>query len=300
MTFGVNTSPFAGRDGQYVTSRQLRERLLRELETNLALRVEDTESADTLQVSGRGELHLAILIETMRREGYEFQVSRPEVIAREVNGHLTEPVEHLVIDTREEYVGVLTESLGRRLAEMVNLQNDGAGNVRLEYTIPTRGLIGFRNYFLTATRGNGIMASIFIGYEPWYGTMAATRNGALVASETCTALTYGLVNAQERGSLFIEPGTEVYQGMIVGLHIREDDLAVNVCKAKQKTNIRSSTQEIQVRLTPATILSLEQSLDFIGDDELVEVTPRSLRLRKRLLDPNDRARARKLAALGKV
>ncbi|HZS89088.1 MAG TPA: translational GTPase TypA [Chloroflexota bacterium] len=300
MTFGVNTSPFAGRDGQYVTSRQLRERLLRELETNLALRVEDTESADTLQVSGRGELHLAILIETMRREGYEFQVSRPEVIAREVNGHLTEPVEHLVIDTREEYVGVLTESLGRRLAEMVNLQNDGAGNVRLEYTIPTRGLIGFRNYFLTATRGNGIMASIFIGYEPWYGTMAATRNGALVASETGTALTYGLVNAQERGSLFIEPGTEVYQGMIVGLHIREDDLAVNVCKAKQKTNIRSSTQEIQVRLTPATILSLEQSLDFIGDDELVEVTPRSLRLRKRLLDPNDRARARKLAALGKV
>ena len=300
MTFGVNNSPFAGRDGQYVTSRQLRERLLRELETNVALRVEETDSADTFLVSGRGELHLAILIETMRREGYEFHVSRPEVITREVNGHVCEPVEHLVIDTVEEHVGFLTESLGRRLAEMVNLHNDGAGNVRLEYTIPTRGLIGFRNLFLTATRGNGIMASLFVGYEPWYGPMNATRNGALVASEGGTALTYGLANAQERGATFIEPGTDVYQGMIVGLHIRENDLAVNVCRAKQKTNIRSSTAEIAVRLTPATVLSLEQSLDFIADDELVEVTPKSLRLRKRLLDPNDRARARKHAALGRA
>jgi GTP-binding protein len=295
MTFGVNTSPFAGREGQFVTSRQLRERLMRELETNVALRVHETETADTFLVAGRGELHLAILIETMRREGYEFQVSRPEVITREVNGRPTEPVEHLVIDTAEEYVGFVTESLGRRLAEMVNLHNDGAGRVRLEYTIPTRGLIGFRNLFLTATRGNGVMASLFLGYEPWYGPMNATRNGALIATERGPALTYGLINAQERGTTFIEPGTEVYDGLIVGLHVRENDLAVNVCKAKQKTNIRSSTQEIAVRLTPATILSLEQALDFIGDDELVEVTPRSLRLRKRLLSANDRARARKQA-----
>jgi GTP-binding protein len=299
MTFGVNTSPFAGREGQFVTSRQLRERLMRELETNVALRVHETASADTFLVAGRGELHLAILIETMRREGYEFQVSRPEVITREVNGRLTEPVEHLVIDTAEEYVGFVTESLGRRLAEMVNLHNDGAGRVRLEYTIPTRGLIGFRNLFLTATRGNGIMASLFLGYEPWYGPMTATRNGVLIATERGPALTYGLINAQERGTTFIEPGTEVYEGMIVGLHVRENDLAVNVCKAKQKTNIRSSTQEIAVRLTPATILSLEQALDFIGDDELVEVTPRSLRLRKRLLSANDRARARKQASLAR-
>ena len=299
MTFGVNTSPFAGREGQFVTSRQLRERLMRELETNVALRVHETETADTFLVAGRGELHLAILIETMRREGYEFQVSRPEVITREVNGRLTEPVEHLVIDTAEEYVGFVTESLGRRLAEMVNLHNDGAGRVRLEYTIPTRGLIGFRNLFLTATRGNGVMASLFLGYEPWYGPMTATRNGALIATERGPALTYGLINAQERGTTFIEPGTEVYEGMIVGLHVRENDLAVNVCKAKQKTNIRSSTQEIAVRLTPATILSLEQALDFIGDDELVEVTPRSLRLCKRLLSANDRARARKQASLAR-
>jgi len=297
MTFGVSTSPFAGREGTYVTSRQIRERLLRELETNVALRVEETGAADTFMVSGRGELHLAILIETMRREGYEFQVSRPEVITKEVDGKVHEPVEHLVIDTAEEHVGFLTESLGRRLAEMVNLYNDGNGNVRLEYTIPTRGLIGFRNLFLTATRGNGIMGSILLGYEPWYGPMSATRNGVLIASEGGTALTFGLANAQERGTTFIEPGTDVYAGMIVGLHIRENDLAVNVCRAKQKTNIRSSTAEISVRLTPATILSLEQSLDFIADDEFVEVTPQSLRLRKRLLDPNERARARKNASL---
>src|SRR5918912_2101287 len=276
MTFGVNTSPFAGREGQFVTSRQLRERLMRELETNVALRVHETASADTFLVAGLGELHLAILIETMRREGYELQVSRPEVITREVNGRILEPVEHLVIDTVEEYVGFVTESLGRRLAEMVNLHNDGAGRGRLEYTIPTRGLIGFRNLFMTAT-----------------------RNGALIATERGPALTYGLINAQERGTTFIEPGTEVYEGMIVGLHVRENDLAVNVCKAKQKTNIRSSTQEIAVRLTPATILSLEQALDFIGDDELVEVTPRSLRLRKRLLSANDRARTRKQASLAR-
>ncbi len=300
MTFGVSTSPFAGREGQYVTSRQIRDRLMRELETNVALRVEETETADTFLVSGRGELHLAILIETMRREGYEFQVSRPEVITKEVNGRKCEPVEHLVIDTVEDHVGFLTESLGCRLAEMVNLHNDGAGNVRLEYTIPTRGLIGFRNLFLTATRGNGIMASLFLGYEPWYGPMNATRNGVLIASEGGTALSFGLANAQERGTTFIEPGTDVYEGMIVGLNKQENDLSVNVCRAKQKTNIRSSTAEISVRLTPATLLSLEQSLDFVNEDELVEVTPKALRLRKRLLDANDRARARKVASLARA
>ncbi len=300
MSFGVSTSPFAGREGQFVTSRQIRERLWRELETNVALRVEETDSADTFLVSGRGELHLAILIETMRREGYEFQVSRPEVIIKEIDGKAHEPIEHLVIDTAEEHVGMLTETLGRRLAEMVNLFNDGQGHVRLEYTVPTRGLIGFRNFFLTATRGNGVMGSLLMGYEPWHGPISATRNGALIASETGTALGFGLANAQERGSTFVEAGVEVYEGMVVGLHIRENDLAVNVCRAKQKTNIRSATAEISVRMTPATIFSLEQSIDFIADDELVEVTPKSLRLRKRLLDANDRSRARKQSNMGTV
>jgi GTP-binding protein len=293
MTFGVNTAPFAGREGRWSTSRQLRERLFRELETNVALRVATTESPDEFLVSGRGELHLAILIETMRREGYEFQVSRPEAVTTLVDGKLLEPIEHLTVDTTEEYIGPVTEALAARQGQMANMQNDGRGNVRLEYTIPTRGLIGFRNEFLTLTRGNGVMGSLLLDREPWRGPMGTVRNGALVASEGGTAVTYGLLNAQERGTTFIEPGTAVYGGMIVGLYTRQGDLAVNVCKQKAFTNVRSSTAEIDERLTPATLLSLEQSLDFLAEDELLEVTPKSLRLRKKLLDPNDRARARK-------
>jgi GTP-binding protein len=291
MTFGVNTSPFAGREGKWSTSRQLRARLFRELETNVALRVAETDSPDVFLVSGRGELHLAILVETMRREGFEFQVSRPEVITHEENGRLVEPVEDLVIDTTEEYVGAVNEPLGKRQARLQNMQNDGRGNVRMEFRIPTRGLIGFRQVFLTATRGNGIMASRLVGYEPWAGDISSTRNGALVAWEAGTAVTYGLANAQERGTTFIDPQTKVYEGMIVGLHSREDDLAVNVCKEKKQTNIRSSTSDIMVRLTPPVKLSLEQALDLIADDELVEVTPAGFRLRKRLLSLEDRRKA---------
>jgi len=293
MTFSVNTSSFAGREGKYPTSRQLRARLYRELETNVSLRVEEGNSPDEFIVSGRGELHLSVLIETMRREGYEFQVSRPEVITREgENGQIVEPIEHLVIDTRDSYIGVLTETLAARKAQLTNMTNDGSGNVRLEYHIPTRGLIGFRNAFLTLTQGNGAMSSMLINYEPWLGKIGTTRMGALIASEAGVAMTYGLNNAQQRGDTFIEPGTPVYEGMIVGLNARPMDMVVNVCKEKQKTNIRSSTADIAVRLTPPIIMSLEQSLDFINNDELVEVTPLNIRLRKRYLTQHERARAR--------
>jgi len=295
LTFGVNTSPFAGRDGQFSTSRQLRERLFRELETNLSLRVEPTALPDVFAVSGRGELHLSILIETMRREGYEFQVSRPEVITKTVDGAVLEPVEHLVIDTTESFVGVVSDLVGGRKARMLDMVNDGRGNVRLEFAIPTRGLIGLRNAFLTATKGNGVMASRLIGYEPWHGPIASSRSGTLVASESGVALTHGLANAQERGVTFIEPGTEVYEGMIVGQNPRPDDIAVNVCRAKKLTNVRSSTQDIAVRLTPPVALSLEQALDFLADDELLEVTPKTYRLRKRLLTQEERGKARKRA-----
>ncbi len=292
MTFGVNTSPFAGREGKYPTSRQLRSRLYRELETNVSLRVEDGNTPDEFIVSGRGELHLSVLIETMRREGYEFQVSRPEVITREEDGHIVEPIEELVIDTKDTYIGVLTETLAARKAQLTNMTNDGSGNVRLEYHIPTRGLIGFRNAFLTLTQGNGAMSSMLIDYQPWMGKIGTTRMGALIASEMGVAVTYGLNNAQQRGDTFIEPGTPVYGGMIVGMNVRPMDMMVNICKEKQKTNIRSSTSDIMVRLTPPIIMSLEQSLDFINNDELVEVTPQNIRLRKRYLTQNERARAR--------
>jgi GTP-binding protein len=298
MTFGVNTSPFAGREGKWSTSRQLRARLYRELETNVSLRVEDGASADEFIVSGRGELHLAVLIETMRREGYELQVSRPEVITREIEGKTMEPVERLVIDTREEYIGAVSENLATRKARLANMVYDGQGNVRLEYDIPTRGLIGFRNAFLTLTKGNGAMASLLQGYEPWAGAIGTARNGALIASEGGVALTYGLNNAQARGQTFIEPGTPVYAGMIVGLHVRPDDLVVNVCKEKKATNVRSSTSDIAVRLSPPVKHSLEQSLDFINPDELVEVTPQNIRLRKRLLTQHERARAREYEQAG--
>jgi GTP-binding protein len=293
MTFGVNTSPFAGREGKFTTSRQLRARLYRELETNVSLRVEDSNTPDEFIVSGRGELHLSVLIETLRREGFELQVSRPEVIThQDENGQLLEPIEHLVIDTKDTYIGVLTEVLAIRKSQLTNMTNDGNGNVRLEYNIPTRGLIGFRNAFLTLTQGNGAMSSILLGFEPWQGKINTARMGALIASEQGVAMTYGLNNAQQRGDTFIEPGTPVYEGMIVGLNARPADLPVNVCKEKQKTNIRSSTSDIAVRLTPPILMSLEQSLDFINNDELVEVTPKNVRLRKRYLTQRERSRMR--------
>ncbi|HLW01143.1 MAG TPA: translational GTPase TypA [Ktedonobacterales bacterium] len=296
MTFSVSSSPFAGREGKYCTSRQIRARLYRELETNVSLRVEDGASADEFIVSGRGELHLAVLIETMRREGYEFQVSRPEVITKDEGGRVTEPLEHLILDTRETFIGPLSENLSKRLARLTNMTHDGNGNVRLEYDIPTRGLIGFRNAFLTLTQGNGAMGSLLIGYQPWLGPIGSTRMGVLIASEQGVAVTYGLNNAQERGDTFIEPGTPVYEGMIVGLNKRPDDMVVNVCKEKKQTNVRSSTSDIAVRLTPAVKLSLEQSLDFINADELVEVTPQNIRLRKRYLTQHERSRMRETVA----
>jgi len=295
LTFGVNTSPFAGREGDYQTSRQLGERLQRELETNVALRVEPTDVPDVFSVSGRGELHLSILIETMRREGYEFQVSRPEVITREIDGTLMEPIEQLVIDTTEEFVGAVTELVGARKARMTDMLNDGRGNVRLEFEIPTRGLIGLRNEFLTRTKGNGSMSSRLIGFEPWHGAISSTRTGALVAWEAGTALSYGIAAAQERGMTFITPGEEVYEGQIVGQHARGNDLAVNVCKGKKLTNMRAASADANIRLTPPVILSLEQALDFLADDELLEVTPKAYRLRKRLLHEHERARAKKQA-----
>lgn len=293
LTFGVNTSPFGGREGTFSTSRQIRERLYRELDVNIALRVADTNQADVFLVSGRGELHLSILIETMRREGYEFQVSRPVVITKTIDGKLMEPVEHLIIDTDQEYQGAVIELLGQRKAQMAKFSPDDKGRVRLEFAIPTRGLIGFRNIFLTSTRGNGTMASIFTGYEPWYGDIGQTRTGVLVCSDDGVATGYGLANAQERGQTFLEPGTAIYEGMICGLNSREADLPVNIAKEKKLTNIRSSTSDIAVRLTPAIVLSLEQSLDFIESDELVEVTPKSIRLRKRVLNHGERVKLSK-------
>ena len=290
MTFGINTSPFAGREGRFCTTRQLRERLYKELETNLSLRVQDTDSPDTFLVKGRGELHLAILIETMRREGYELEISKPEAITKVIDGKLAEPMEILTIDTTEQYIGVLTDILSKRQAQMVDMHNDGQGNTRLVFNIPTKGLLGFRSSFLISTRGDSIMNTLFLGYEPWHGEIISTRNGALVASEQGTAITYGLNNAQGRGITFIDPGIEVYEGMIVGLNTRTQDIPVNVCKEKKRTNIRSSTSDIAIKLTPPLKMSLEQAIDFINKDELVEITPKNIRLRKKLLTYSQRLR----------
>jgi GTP-binding protein len=290
MTFGVNTSPFSGREGRYSTTRQLRERLYKELETNLSLRVQDTDSPDTYMVKGRGELHLAILIETMRREGFEFEVSKPEAITRTINGKLMEPVELLTIDTNEKYIGVLTEMLSKRQSRLADMHNDGQGNVRLEYHVPTKGLLGFRSAFLTACQGEGVMNTNFIGYEPWQGTLASSRSGVLVSSEEGTAVTYGIRNVEGRGPMMIEPGVLVYEGMIVGINNRVQDIPVNVCKEKKKTNMRSSTKELVIRLQTPIKLSLEQSIDFIAKDELVEITPQNIRIRKKLLTYGERLR----------
>ncbi|WP_448526379.1 translational GTPase TypA [Parathermosynechococcus lividus] len=280
MTFAVNDSPFAGQEGTFVTSRQLRDRLYRELETNVALRVEETDSPDRFAVSGRGELHLGILIETMRREGYEFQVSQPQVIYREVNGQPCEPYECLVLDVPDEAVGGCIERLGQRRGEMQDMQVGGNGRTQLEFIIPARGLVGFRGEFMRLTRGEGIMNHSFLDYRPLAGEISARRNGVLIAFEEGTATFYALKNAEDRGVFFITPGTKVYKGMIVGEHNRPQDLEINVCKAKQLTNFRSSTGDELVQLQSPVEMSLERALEYIGADELVEVTPQSIRLRK--------------------
>jgi len=291
MTFSVNSSPFAGREGKYSTSRQLRERLYKELEANVGLRVDDAETTDSFIVSGRGELHLSILIETMRREGYEFAVSRPEVIFKTV-GHVTqEPWEFLTIDVPEAYMGVVTTEMGTRKAQMVNMINAGRGEVKFEYKIATRHLIGFRNQFLTNTSGTGIMNSLFLGYEPKGEDVPFNRNGTLIVSEAGTSTIFGLANAQERGDTFIPPQTDVYEGMVIGLNSKKEDIPINVVKEKKLTNMRASSADVATKLTPPIIFSLEQCLDFLGPDELLEVTPKSLRLRKRYLTDVERRRA---------
>ncbi len=299
MTFGVSNSPFAGRDGRYVTSRQIRARLMNELQTNVSLRVHETDSPDVFSVSGRGELHLAILIESMRREGYEFQVSRPKAIFKVIDGKIHEPYELLGVNIAEEAIGVLTEELASRLAKMTNMVNDGQGHVLMEFKIPTRGLIGFNSFFLKSTRGDGQLNSLFMGYERMTGEVKSSRMGALVAAEAGTAVTYGLNNAQQRGFTFIDPGTEVYEGMIVGLHQREKDLDVNICKTKKQTNVRSSTADIAVKLTPPIKMSLEDSLDFLAEDEMIEVTPNNMRLRKRILLSAERYKTARDKAKGR-
>jgi GTP-binding protein len=294
MQFSVNQSPFAGREATVSsTSRQLRARLARELQTNVALRVADGATADVFEVSGRGELHLAVLIETMRREGYEFEVSRPQVITRQEDGHSLEPVEECVIDTHQDHVGAVTEALGARGAQLQSMRTDAGGGVRLTYRAPTRALIGLRSSILTLTRGTGVMATRVLGWERWRQLPRTTRNGVLTASQDGMAVAYGLLSLQERGTPFIEPTTPVYEGMIVGLNRRPGDLAVNVTKQKQKTNIRSSNEDMTIKLVPPRRMSLEESLDFLEDDELVEVTPANLRLRKRVLNADQRMQMRK-------
>ena len=294
MTFGVNTSPFAGREGQFVTSRHLRDRLYKETETNVSLRVEETDSPDTFKVSGRGELHLSILIETMRREGYELQVSRPEVIYKEINGQLCEPIENLTIEVPQEFMGTVMESLGTRKAELSNM-TELKGYLRLEFTIPARGLIGFRSEFLTNTKGNGIMNHVFRGYAPYKGDIPGRSRGSLVAFEQGETTPYGIYTLQDRGVMFISPNQMVYEGMIIGENTRELDMDVNPCKKKNVSNMRSSSSDEAIRLTPPRLLSLEQALEFINKDEMVEVTPESIRLRKTILDKSQRGRLRKNA-----
>ncbi|GAB6181694.1 translational GTPase TypA [Desulfotomaculum defluvii] len=296
MTFMVNDSPFAGQEGEHITSRKLRARLYKEMEKNVSLRVLDTDSPDVWKVAGRGELHLSILIETMRREGYELQVSKPEVIyKRGNNGELLEPMEMLLVDIPEDKMGPVMEMLGNRKGEMINMGPNGPGQLRLEFKVPARGLIGFRSQLLSETRGLAIMNHTYHGYEPYKGEIRRRYQGVLIAFETGDTTFYGLNSVQDRGTLFVVPGTKVYEGMVVGEHVREQDIEVNICKKKQLTNHRSSTAEATVKLEEARIMSLEESLEYLSDDELLEVTPKSLRIRKKFLDKNERVRAKKIA-----
>jgi GTP-binding protein len=292
IVFGVNTSPMAGREGQYVTSRQLRDRLNKEVLGNVSIRLEDTDSPEQVRVVGRGELQLSILIEMMRREGYELQVSRPEIVTRTVNGQVLEPVETLMIDVPEDYQGVVIAQVGGRRGTMTKMVNHGSGRVRLEFTIPTRGLIGFRSQFLTDTRGTGIMNHLFHNWQPWFGPIPARATGALVADRAGASTAYAIYNLQERGEIFIGAGTPVYEGFIVGENARANDLDVNVTKEKKQTNMRASTADEAIRLVPPRVLGLEQAIEFINDDELVEVTPKSIRVRKRVLAANMRPKNR--------
>jgi GTP-binding protein len=288
MIFGVNTSPFAGREGKFVTSRQIKDRLDRELLGNVAIRVEPTDSPEQMKVIGRGELQLSILIEMMRREGYELQVSRPEIVTKEIDGQKVEPVEDLVIDVAEEFQGVVIAEVGQRRGSMTKMVNHGSGRVRLEFRVPARGLIGFRSLFLTETRGTGLMHHLFHGWEPWHGPIPARANGALVADRAGKATAYAIANLQERGEMFIDPAVDVYEGMIVGENARPNDLDVNITKEKKQTNMRASTADEAIRLIPPRKMGLEQAVEFINDDELVEVTPTSIRLRKKVLPSNMR------------
>ena len=290
MTFSVNNGPFAGKEGQFVTSRHIRDRLFKELERNVSLRVKETDSADSFEVCGRGELHLSVLIETMRREGFELLVSRPKVIIKEIDGVKCEPMERLVVNVPDECIGNVIEKLGRRKAEMLNMEPAEVGHTKVEFKVPARGLIGYRTEFLTDTKGVGIMNSIFDCYEPYKGEIQARTRGVLVAFEQGTSITYGLYNAQERGELFIGPGVDVYEGMIVGINSRNEDISINVCKEKHLTNTRASGSDDALRLVPPIQLSLEKAIEFIEEDELVEVTPKSLRLRKKILDNKTRER----------